>query len=62
MVLGDPNREVKLSAFLSWKVLFILSVIFYLLGDGILWETMFVITFLMATIDLIRQIIKKHKK
>lgn len=61
MVFGNPNKEVNFNAWLSWKVLFILSVIFYLLGGGI-WEILFVITFLMGIIDLIRQIIKKYKK
>ncbi len=61
MVFGDPNKEVNLNAWLSWKFLFVLSVVFYLLGGGI-WEILFVVTFLMGIIDLIRKIVKKHKK
>lgn len=61
MVFGDPNKNVNFNNFLSWKFLFILSVVFYLLG-GAIWEILFVITFLMGIIDLIRQIIKRYKK
>lgn len=57
-MFGNPEKEFNLNSFLSWKFLFVLSVIFYLLGGGI-WEILFVIVFIMGIIDLIRQIVKR---